>query len=102
MNSYYSNIFWHFTGSPKGLDWTRIFSPNDILKYGKPKSDKESIEILGKILTSNCLKAFAKERIDDHLISNAFCCVTDIPIQNLNEHRQYYGNVAIGFKHEVI
>ncbi|MFZ1528994.1 MAG: abortive infection system antitoxin AbiGi family protein [Ferruginibacter sp.] len=102
MNSYYSNIYWHFTGSPKNIDWTKIYSPKGILKHGKPKSDRECLTILSKIFSSKKLIASTKEKVDKHIISESFCCVTDIPIQNLGEHKKYYGNVAIGFKHSKI
>ena len=102
MNSYYSNIYWHFTGSPKNLDWSEIYCPKDILKKGVPKSDSECLEILSKILETKCLLAKSKEKIDEHIYTEPFCCVTDIPIQNLDSHKKYYGNVAIGFKHTKI
>ncbi len=98
MNSYYSNIYWHFTGSPRGLDWTKVFCPRDMLRYGKPKTDADAVDVLGKIVRSNTLLAMAREKIDNHIFSDAFCCVTDIPIQNLLEHKKYYGNAAIGFR----
>jgi hypothetical protein len=100
--NYYSNIYWHFTGSPKNIDWSSIFCPNDILKYGQIKSDKESLDILELIVKSKYLKASCKERIDREINSKSFCCVTDIPFQNLHEHTKYYGNIAIGFKHNKI
>ncbi len=102
MNSYYSNIYWHFTGSPKNLDWTKVFCPSDILKSGQPKTDDECLNILENILTSSKLIAKAREKIDSEFYSDPFCCVTDIPIQNLKDHRKYYGNVVLGFKHNGI
>jgi hypothetical protein len=97
--NYYSNIYWHFTGSPKNIEWNLIYCPKDIRKYGAPKTDRESLDILKSIISSETLLAKAKESIDTHIISETFCCVTDIPIQNLEEHKPYYGNVVIGFKH---
>jgi hypothetical protein len=102
MNYYYSNIYWHFTGSPKNIAWDRIFQPKDILSHGKTKTNTECLHILTSILDSATLLAKSKETIDKHIISESFCCVTDIPIQNLHEHKKYYGNVAIGFKHDKI
>jgi Putative abortive phage resistance protein AbiGi, antitoxin len=100
--NYYSNIYWHFTGSPKGIDWTQINSPREIRQQGTPKTDAESIEIAKEIFKSRTLKAMCIERIAEDLKTQPFCCVTDIPIQNLQEHCQYYGNVAIGFDHKII
>jgi hypothetical protein len=102
MNYYYSNTYWHFTGSPKNIDWSLISCPKDIKKFGKVKSDSESSEILRLILDSKTLLARSQETIDSNFISQGFCCVTDIPIQNLDDHKQYYGNIAIGFKHTKI
>ena len=102
MHSYYSNIYWHFTGSPKLINWGNIFCPSDILKSGKPKSDSESLKILDSIISSRKLLAKSREKIDKYLESNEFCCVTDIPLQNLSEHKKYYGNIAIGFNHQII
>jgi hypothetical protein len=97
MNNITSRIFWHFTGSPKNINWKNIISPNDILKFGSPKSNEESIEILKYIFDSQMLKATATEKILGKFQTNKFCCVTDIPINFLHVHRKYYGNVAIGF-----
>jgi hypothetical protein len=96
--NYYSNIYWHFTGSPENIDWSKVKSPKEILDFGMPKDDNKSIEVLFKILESKVLLATCKEMISEDLYTSKFCCVTDIPIQNLSEHRKYYGNIAIGFK----
>jgi hypothetical protein len=96
--NYYSNIYWHFTGSPENIDWSKVKSPKEILDLGMPKNNNKSIDVLFEILESKCLLATCQEWISDELSTCKFCCVTDIPIQNLGEHRKYYGNVAIGFK----
>jgi abortive phage resistance protein AbiGi (putative antitoxin) len=100
--NYYSNIYWHFTGSPEGINWNEIYSPNDILKHGNIKPIDKCFEILCAILESKCLLATSNETIYDNLATSKFCCVTDIPIQNLVEHTKFYGTIAIGFKHSKI
>jgi hypothetical protein len=100
--NYYSNIYWHFTGSPKNIDWKNINSPKDILAHGKPKTDDDAFEILKLILESKILKASSHEKIDWRFNTQSFCCVTDIPLQSLHEHTKYYGNIAIGFNHKKI
>ncbi|MEQ6377330.1 abortive infection system antitoxin AbiGi family protein [Bacillaceae bacterium S4-13-58] len=103
MQRYYSNIYWHFTGSPENLDWHRIKSPQDILKYGgEPKSDERCFEILQKILSSRELLASSSEKIKENLTTKPFCSVTDIPFKDLLSQKKYYGNVAVGFKPNVI
>ena len=97
--SYFSNIYWHFTGSPGNLDWSKIKMPKDILADGKKiKSDKVAIKHLFEILDSKSLRATAEERIENIYETEKFCCVTDIPLKDLLLHRKYYGNIAIGFK----
>lgn len=102
MQRYYSNIYWHFTGSPENLDWARIKSPNDILKYGKPKETKQAVEILLKIIASKEIISTTSEKIGDNYFTKKFCCVTDVPLKDLLTHGPYYGKVAIGFKPKVI
>jgi len=103
MPRYYSTIYWHFTGSPKGLDWDKITKPADILTQGKPlKSDDEAVEIIRKILKSLKLIAFAKINFSPELSTDPFCCVTDIPIKDLPSHSFYYGKAAIGFRASAI
>ncbi len=98
MNNYYSNIYWHFTGSPKGVDWHNISKPSDITKDGRrPKKDVKALDIAVKIIQSKKLIALSREKLDNQYFTDKFCCVTDIPIQNLKEHCKYYGNVALGF-----
>ncbi|MCB0401490.1 MAG: hypothetical protein KDD41_05360 [Flavobacteriales bacterium] len=100
--NYYSKIFWHFTGSPKDVDWGNINYPKDILINKSPKSIGESIEILKLILDSRKLKATCSEKIIASNTTENFCCVTDIPLINLKNHRRYYGDVAIGFSSQSI
>jgi len=90
-----SNIYWHFTGSPKDVDWHLITSPAQIPK--NPKPDNEAFEILIKIIKSKKLKASATEKILEGIETDKFCCVTDIPLKDLIIHSKTYGNVAIGF-----
>lgn len=64
MQRYYSNIYWHFTGSPDNLDWHNVKSPEDILTLGgRTKSEAVSFNILDKILQSNKLLATCDEKI---------------------------------------
>ncbi len=100
MQRYYSRIYWHFTGSPKGAT-PGVLSPDELLKKSKPKSDKESVEILLAILDSKVLEATSEEEVGDYR-TNAFCSTTDIPFKDLVEHAVYYGKAAIGFKAEAI
>lgn len=94
---YYSNIYWHFTGSPKGIDWGRCKKPKDILLQGKPQHSKEALNTLFAIFESETLLARCNERISEKLSTKKFCCVTDIPLFDLNLHAKYYGKIAIGF-----
>ena len=94
---YYSNIYWHFTGSPKDVDWGRCRKPKDILLQGKPRPPEEALQALFAILESKKLLATCTERISEKLSTQRFCCVTDIPLMDLALHRQYYGAVALGF-----
>lgn len=94
---YYSNIYWHFTGSPIGVDWGRCRKPKDILLQGKPRPAHEALETLFSILESKKLLATCTERISEKLSTQPFCCVTDIPLMDLDLHTEYYGEVALGF-----
>lgn len=103
MQRYYSNIYWHFTGSPENLDWHQIKSPEDILKYGgEPKSDDRCFEIFQQILASRKLLAASSEKITKEITTKKFCSVTDIPFKDLLSQKKYYGNVAVGFKPNAI
>ncbi|MFZ7102217.1 MAG: abortive infection system antitoxin AbiGi family protein [Peptococcaceae bacterium] len=98
MQRYYSNIYWHFTGSPENLDWEKIKSPDDILKFGRPKEDKQAADILLKIIKNREIIANTSEKISNNFYTEKFCCVTDVPLKDLLTHGPYYGKVALGFK----
>lgn len=102
MNNISSKIFWHFTGSPSDLVWNNIYKPSDIIKFGKLKSLDEAINILKMIIESKTLKAKASEYLFDDRETSKFCCVTDIPLKFLDQHKDYYGKVAIGFSSKKI
>jgi len=99
---YYSQIYWHFTGSPKGIDWSKVRKPADILKYGSVRDPAEATEILKKIIKTKKVLATAIENISEEIQTTKFCCVTDIPFKDLPEHTVYYGAAAIGFKAKAI
>jgi hypothetical protein len=94
---YYSNIYWHFTGSPEGIDWCKVRSPADIAKQS-PIDSAKARKTLKLILASKKLLGSCTERVIAHLETAKFCCVTDIPLKDLPSHAPYYGKVAIGFK----
>lgn len=100
MNSqrYYSNIYWHFTGSPQGIDWRQVRRPVDIEKQGPILDPAVATDTLKKILTSHQLHGTCIEKVVEGLETEKFCCVTDIPLKDLPSHAPYYGKVAIGFK----
>ncbi len=95
---YYSNIYWHFTGSPKGVDWSVARCPKDIISQNPVLDDTEAVTTLNLILESCLLKATCTEQISNEMETEKFCCVTDIPLKDLPSHSPYYGKVAIGFK----
>lgn len=95
---YYSNIYWHFTGSPKGIDWREVRCPADIAKQGPILDSATATATLKLILTSQKLLGSCTERVVADLETAKFCCVTDIPLKDLPSHAPYYGEVAIGFK----
>lgn len=94
MQSYYSKIYWHFTGGPK-VDWGSITEPREI--KNKTKSPEESVQILNQIIASRKLMACCTEKIMGELTTRKFCCVCDIPFKDLIGHAEYYGQAAIGF-----
>lgn len=103
MQRYFSSIYWHFVGSPEGLDWHRVRKPADILSQGvQPKSAERCAEIAEAILESRTLRARCTESLGDGVQTRPFCCVTDIPLKDLSTHSRYYGTVAIGFAPHVI
>jgi hypothetical protein len=95
---YYSNIYWHFTGSPKGIDWREVRRPADIENQGPVLDPTIATDTLKLILTSKKLLGSCTERVVAELETARFCCVTDIPLKDLPTHAPYYGKVAIGFK----
>ena len=95
---YYSNIYWHFTGSPKGIDWRKVRCPADISNQGSILDPATAKDTLKLILTSQKLLGSCTERVVGDLETAKFCCVTDIPLKDLPSHAPYYGKVAIGFK----
>lgn len=99
---YYSHIYWHFTGSPKEIDWSKVREPSDILLNGSIQNSLEATEILKKILKTRKLLATAIEKISSTSNTKQFCCVTDIPFKDLPEHTRYYGMAAIGFRAKAI
>ncbi|WCK52683.1 abortive infection system antitoxin AbiGi family protein [Aneurinibacillus sp. Ricciae_BoGa-3] len=98
---YYSKIYWHFTGSPN-VNWHLVKNPEDINKYGPPKADRASYEILLRILDTKKLLAKSTEKIGEGIITDKFCSTTDIPFKDLVTHAPYYGKVAIGYKAHAI
>jgi hypothetical protein len=102
VQRYYSNIYWHFTGSPKGIDWRNIRRPADIANQA-PSLDPATAtatakDTLKQILRTQKLLGSCTERVVDDLETAKFCCVTDIPLKDLPSHAPYYGRCAIGFK----
>ncbi len=102
MKNLYSKIFWHFTGSPKDIDWGNIKCPKDITKTKKPKSPSDCLLILKKILNKKTLLATCEEKVYGNRKTEKFCCVTDLPINRLNKHKLFYGEVVIGFNSKKI
>ncbi|MFB4164299.1 abortive infection system antitoxin AbiGi family protein [Alteribacillus sp. JSM 102045] len=101
MQRYYSNIYWHFTGSPNGVDWKTIKRPKDLKSY-PPKTIEDSYKTLETILSSKTLIATTAEKVSSTEETAPFCCVCDIPLKDLDFHMEYYGKVAIGFNHKAI
>ncbi len=99
MQRYYSNIYWHFTGSPD-VDWNIVTMPAEI--KGKAKSPEVSKNTLIKIILSQKLLAGVPEKIHGNVKTESFCCVCDIPFKDLISHAEYYGKVAIGFNSTAI
>jgi len=99
-----SSLFWHFTGGP-------IINIGDIkdrenLEGIKRRTTSEATKIILEILKTKKLLATAEEYLfpnqDEKFKTLPFCCLTDIPFKRLHLHGEYYGRVAIGFKHEKI
>jgi hypothetical protein len=99
---YYSNIYWHFTGSPTDLAGQVLTKPADIHRFGTLKSIDESTEVLLDILRTRKLMATSRESLSEDIQTDLFCCVTDIPLKDLPLHAVNYGQVALGFRAQVI
>jgi hypothetical protein len=99
MQRYYSNVYWHFVGSPPGVDWRKVRKPADIIAQGgTPKNLATCMNIVLEILKTGTLRATCIERISPTITTRPFCCVTDIPVKDLPSHSPYYGRVAVGFR----
>jgi hypothetical protein len=98
---FYSNIYWHFTGGPVSRDgsivWHRFRCLQEVKENTQLRSPSEAMENLKNILNMKMLKATCTELISDNLETEPFCCVSDIPLEDLTFHRNYYGDYAIGF-----
>src|SRR6266850_6539759 len=100
---FFSATYWHFTGSPCGLQGKDITSRTEMLADNRTrKTPEESVKILRSILKEKRLAARATESIGGRAITDPFCCVTDIPLKDLLYHSKYYGCVAVGFRQEAI
>ena len=87
--SYYSNIYWHFTGSPVIGDTEGIECPEDmLLNNRKPKENEKAIDIMLEILRTRKFLATSKEQLHKGYETENFCCLTDIPLNNLHVHRK--------------
>lgn len=96
---YFSEVFWHFPGSPDFPDGFWPKKPADIFGRGlAPKPPAEGVGIVEKIAGSGKLLATCSDPITPSWSTNKFCCVTDIPIKDLPHHAAFYGKVAIGFR----
>ncbi len=99
---YYSNIFWHFTGSSKEINWHKVNRPADIEKESRNMDSIAATNTLKLILSSRKLLGVCTEMVVAELETAKFCCVTDIPLKDLPSHARYYGKVAIGFKAKAV
>jgi hypothetical protein len=69
---------------------------------GPIRTSLEAKDILKTIVKTRKLLATALERISPEIITNKFCCVTDIPIKDVLKHTRFYGRAAIGFRASAI
>lgn len=98
-----TDIYWHFTGSPKDVPWHLIKRRRDILNFGNPESPDKAVSTLKLILASKKLKkGTCIERIVEQLDIKPFCSVTELTIKDLLNHSKYFGKVAIGFSSTTI
>lgn len=102
MQRYYSNVYWHFTGSPEDVEWHEVEKPKDLTDRYEPKETEVAYDIVEKILSSKKLIGDCTERIFWTEETYPFCCVCDIPIKDLFHHKEYYGDCAIGFRSTAI
>ncbi|WP_186577378.1 abortive infection system antitoxin AbiGi family protein [Aquibacillus kalidii] len=98
---FYSNIYWHFTGGPstKGRDvvWHGYKSLKDVKRNYDLRDPLKAMENLKTIISQKTLKATSTELVSEKVETKKFCCVCDIPLNDLIYHRKYYGDYAIGF-----
>lgn len=100
---YFSDVFWHFPGSPSFPEGFWPKKPGDIFERGlEPRRPSEGVGIVEKIAESGKLLATCSDPITDQLSTNKFCCVTDIPVKDLPHHARFYGRVAIGFRAQAV
>jgi hypothetical protein len=99
---YYSNVYWHFTGSPTDLSGHVLTKPADIHALGTLKTLDEATQVLLDILHTQKLRATSRESLSEDIHTDRFCCVTDIPLKDLPLHAINYGRVALGFRANVI
>jgi len=76
---YYSNVYWHFTGSPTGTNWREVRRPADITKRGPVLDPATAKDTLKAILSSKKLLGRCTERVVDDLGN---VCTTSGPRRN--------------------
>ncbi len=98
---YYSNIYWHFTGGPVSKEgevvWHGFRCLQEVKENTVLKTPDTAMENLKNILNTRTLKATCTELIADDMETEKFCCVCDIPLEDITLHKVYYGDYAIGF-----
>lgn len=104
--SYYSNIYWHFTGGPVSKNdkvvWHHYRCLKDVKNNSKLREPKDALNNLKSIINNQLLKATCTELIANSVETKEFCSVCDIPLNDLTYHRKYYGEYAIGFSADKI
>lgn len=98
---YYSNIYWHFTGGPVSKEgevvWHHYRCLHEVKQNTVLKTPEEAMDNLKNILHTKTLKATCTELIYGETETEKFCCVCDIPLDDLTFHQEYYGDYAVGF-----
>ncbi|WP_226034860.1 abortive infection system antitoxin AbiGi family protein [Aquibacillus saliphilus] len=98
---YYSNIYWHFTGGPVSKDgdiiWHNYRGLKEVRDHTKLRNPELAMDNLKNIIEKKVLKATTTEKVAEEVETEKFCCVCDIPLNDLTYHRGYYGDYAIGF-----